>query len=281
MFQYAFIHAMAMKRRCEFLLDVDAIAFARQHNGYELKDVFSIEDSLVADPATLRELLGWRYPLSIRNVLRHRMARPFRSDKIYVEKNLRYQADLEEFDARYWIGYWQSERYFSHVGAEIRRAFRFSNSLSEATAVYMEQIRKGSAVSVHFRRGDYVSNSKTSAIHGVCDLGYYRRAVTYFLERYTNLTFFVFSDDLNWVKANAGEIFGKRVVFVEGSHGRNSFRDMQLMSACDLHVIANSTFSWWAAWLAESSRKCVIAPRRWFNEVEKSHDLIPASWISL
>lgn len=138
---------------------------------------------------------------------------------------------------------------------------------------------KGDSVMLHVRRGDYVSNAKTLRVHGVCSIDYYRRAIGVARERLGQPRFFVFSDDLAWSRENLP--LGDDAVFVEGNAEAPEM-DIFLMAVCRAHVIANSSFSWWGAWLATTDAPLVIAPDPWFDSPDVSAvDLIPASWQTL
>jgi hypothetical protein len=132
---------------------------------------------------------------------------------------------------------------------------------------------------MHVRRGDYASNPKTGATHGLCSLDYYEEAIRYISERVEQPIFFIFSDDINWVKCNLKVDFPCQ--YVDHNKSMESFNDMRLMSLCQHHIIANSSFSWWGAWLNPGQKKIVIAPRRWFLNSNNVEDLYPASWVRL
>ena len=129
------------------------------------------------------------------------------------------------------------------------------------------------------RRGDYVSNKKTNSMHGVCSLDYYRNAIKTILKRVENPVFFVFSDDIAWVKNNL--VIDAPNVFIDHNSCMESYNDMRLMSLCQHHIIANSSFSWWGAWLGTNSNKIVIAPKQWFAHTKSTDDLIPVAWLKL
>ena len=135
------------------------------------------------------------------------------------------------------------------------------------------------AVSLHVRRGDYVSDPKTKAILGVCSLDYYRAAIAHIAERIESPAFFVFSDDIAWAKANLEIPFPCE--YVDHNQGQQSYNDMHLMSLCKHHIIANSSFSWWGAWLNPRKDKIVIAPENWFANNEDAKDLIPPESVKL
>nr|VFK65587.1 MAG: Glycosyl transferase family 11 [Candidatus Kentron sp. TUN] len=134
---------------------------------------------------------------------------------------------------------------------------------------------------MHIRRGDYVSDKEANTLIGTCSLDYYQRAVRLLQERIeSNPRFYVFSDDPDWVQANL-RLDGQMHI-VRHNNTDTNFEDLRLMSACSHHIIANSTFSWWGAWLNPSPQKIVIAPARWFKSDKlDDRDLIPSSWLRI
>jgi len=180
----------------------------------------------------------------------------------------------------YLVGYWQSDKYFWGYEEVIRSDFSFSRELSESNLAVLSSIESCNSVSLHVRRGDYISNPKASAYHGICGLDYYARAIEYVCSRESDPIFYVFSDDLIWCRENLE--FEGQVIFVEGNVGGQSFVDMQLMSNCKHNILANSSFSWWAAWLNKNGGKCVVAPDIWnASRGSVSDDLMPFSWVRL
>jgi Glycosyl transferase family 11 len=176
-------------------------------------------------------------------------------------------------------GYWQSEKYFIDCSKLIRKDFTFKNELDSYNLKLKSKIDKTNSVSIHIRRGDYVNNLNTNATHGLCSIDYYIKAVNYITERIESPYFFVFSDDIEWAKKNIMLNFPCQ--FISHNIGSKSYLDMQLMSLCKHNVIANSSFSWWGAWLNSNDNKIVIAPRKWFAVNTDICDLIPSNWISL
>ena len=176
-------------------------------------------------------------------------------------------------------GYFQSEKYFALIREQLLVDFRPSQDIGPSNRQLAAMVREGDSVMVHVRRGDYVSNAQTLRVHGVCSIDYYRRAIDMVRERLDQPRFFVFSDDLGWSYENLP--LGEDAVFVEGNAEAPEM-DIFLMSACRAHIIANSTFSWWGAWLATTDVPLVIAPDPWFDMPHMSAiDLIPASWQTL
>lgn len=183
-------------------------------------------------------------------------------------------------------GLWQSERYWQHIEPQIREEFTPREPLSAPSRAAADRIRACASVSVHIRRGDYVTDPKTVASHGSCSMDYYRAATRHILERVSGVRFFVFSDEPEWARANLD--LGAPITVVDhnppgsGERPGREHEDMWLMSLCRHAVIANSSFSWWGAWLNPEGKRIVVAPRRWtVNPIYDSPDRIPARWITM
>lgn len=175
-------------------------------------------------------------------------------------------------------GYFQSESYFGASDALIRSRLCFDRGSLSLDDSIIDVIKSKNAVSIHFRRGDYVLNSDAAQVHGTCDMHYYNRALAYIKSKVINPYFVVCSDDINWVKENFD--FGGNCYWSEGS----MIDDLYLMSICKHNIIANSSFSWWGAWLNSYDDKIVLAPQRWFlnDSMNEQHDkLIPDKWIKI
>lgn len=177
-------------------------------------------------------------------------------------------------------GYWQSEKYFDQIEYIIRNEFTFKLPLTGQNLEISKKISDSNSISLHIRRGDYVLNPETNAHHGICSLEYYKKAVDLISSRIENPSFFVFSDDLNWARENLKIPF--ETIFIDWNTKENSYIDMQLMSMCKHNIVANSSFSWWGAWLNQNGKKIVIAPDKWLNDITKNtSDLVNESWIKL
>lgn len=164
-------------------------------------------------------------------------------------------------------GRWQTEKYFEDVARDVRAAFRFRASLTGEAAHVAEEIATAStrSVSLHVRRGDYAAFKGVEALHGKTDLGYYDRAAAYVASRVQSPHFFIFSDDISWCRENLKLPFP--ATFVDSSAaGPHAAFHLELMSRCAHHIITNSTFSWWGAWLDARAGKIVVAPKRWYAD---------------
>ena len=279
MFQYAVGRALSLERNQPLLLDVSGFAGYGLHHGFELKRVF-LDHVQIATEAEVRSILGWQNAVGIRRVFVRPALAAFRRQGFVVEPHFHYWPGIKNV-ARdcYLSGYWQTEKYFLDAAPVIRADFTFKSALTGGNADLAEQISGGNSVSLHVRRGDYASNPKTTATHGLCSLDYYRSAVRYVSERVENPIFFVFSDDLDWVKANLKVDFPCQ--YVDHNYGDKSYNDMHLMSLCRHQIIANSSFSWWGAWLNANPDKIVVAPKKWFVNENNTADLLPQGWVSL
>jgi len=180
----------------------------------------------------------------------------------------------------YLKGFWQSEKYFSDIAAELRRELTAAPPRDASNLDMAAQIHAATAVAVHVRRGDYVSDAAAASIHGACPPEYYEAAARRVLDVAPHAHMFVFSDDPQWAAVNLH--LGAPTTFVTHNGPQRDHADLWLMSLCRHHIIANSTFSWWGAWLGEHGGQIVIAPRRWFaNPVYDTRDLIPERWQTL
>lgn len=200
-------------------------------------------------------------------------------ENIYFEKNFRFdRAILNLPDNVTLVGYWQSEKYFSDIEGIIRKELNFKHSPIGKIRSILRKVRSSESVAIHFRRTDYIDNKKFFYYHGVCSLDYYQKAISLIAERLKSPEFFIFSDDLPWVKRNLK--IEHPAFFVDLND--KDYEDLRLMSSCRHQIIANSTFSWWGAWLNENKHKIVVCPKNWFrNKSINTEDLIPYTWIRI
>jgi hypothetical protein len=279
MFQYATGRAVAIRLGTALLLDTSAF---EQYDlrRYEL-GAFAIEARVATSNDLARAGGNPALPSWLRRL--GRVAGLTRPAALYKEAAFTYEENILHVCAPVHLdGYWQSERYFLDVAGKLRKEFTLTQPLDEANLRILDKIRDpvSQAVSLHIRRGDYVSNAHTAQFHGVCTLDYYRSAVDLISARVSNPHFFVFSDDPDWVRDNLSLDHLMTVVAVNSAD--RGVLDMTLMMSCRHHVIANSSFSWWGAWLNPHEDKIVVAPKRWFSGASlDTRDLIPSSWVRL
>lgn len=203
------------------------------------------------------------------------------SDKVYKEPCFHYDSSfINHCSPTYIDGYWQSEKYFASIAGLIRTEFQPKNPLQDEKKAISERILSCNAVSIHIRRGDYISDLHIREVHGSLSLEYYQKAVSEMARRVGNPVFVVFSDDIAWVHRHFNLEYP--TIVVDHNNLDSAHVDLHLMSLCKCNILANSTFSWWGAWLNSNLDKIVIAPKKWFkNSNNNTKDLIPGSWISL
>ena len=185
-----------------------------------------------------------------------------RKTAAYMEKNQLFDPKVLEMDRAYLMGWWQSEKYFAGVKEKVREAFTFKNmNLSETMKTYAEAMESSNSVSVHIRRGDYLQVDEVYG--GICTEEYYEKAMKKMREEMPDCHFFIFTNDILWVKEH---MQGEEITVVEGNDEDAGYIDMYLMTCCKHYILANSSFSWWGCYLNPSLDKKVIAPKNWANE---------------
>lgn len=266
MFQYAIARTWADKLNTRLILDASEFKAYKLHN-YSL-DSFRIRAKVVHTPlfqSTLRLLKPLKYLPYSKTIF-------LRESTFLYDPNL----DLPQ-DHAYLEGYFQTDKYFSNNAPNLRADFKLRFNSDRQNSQLLRQIQLSrNPVSLHVRRGDYVSNTAAQKVHGSLSLSYYKNAIEKLHEKLGDISLFVFSDDPTWVQENLKTQFP--TVFVTHNQNKN-YEDLNLMANCSHNIIANSTFSWWAAWVNSSPEKVVIAPQKWFNDPSlDSKDLIPKDW---
>ena len=272
MFQYALGRKLALANGTPLFLDLsfyDLNDGAHTQRPFEL-DAFALEYS----PATPEMLRPFQ---RLRSSRIQRMM-PWRSHRIVTETGFGFDpAVLQATGNVYLDGHWQSEKYFDDVRATIRREFTYPLDAHPRIQEALDAITRTNAVSVHVRRGDYITSDSANAVHGACGVDHYERAMDLMLQQVNEPEFFVFSDDLQWARDHLRS--KAPMHFVDLGDDVRAHNDMQLMSRCKHHIIANSSFSWWGAWLNASVDKVVVAPKAWFRDPAiDTSDLIPTGW---
>jgi hypothetical protein len=277
MFQYAAGRALAQQWQTTLKLDLsyfdgqDLRAYSL--GGFKLQPQFATHTEVAwLTGKHLRRLARWRYRLA-------QALRPPGQRAVVTEQHyLHYQPELFG-SARdvYLAGYWQNARYFETQGEHLRDEFRPAGKLWPDHQALNEAIAAGCAVGVHVRRGDYVSDVSTNQVHGVCSPDYYGACARALLAQLPEAHFFVFSDDIGW--AHKYLALGGPMTFAAQPPAERDFEQLVLLSRCRHLILANSTFSWWGAWLGEHDGQIVYAPKRWFSTDQyDTSDFIPAHW---
>jgi hypothetical protein len=270
MFQYAFGLAVAKKLGTQLKLDCSRYLVDRKRP-FDL-DKFNISAGLATD-TEIRESTK-------KTLIEKLLSKPSRTAIVeplpsrYYEEYLNANAK----DDMHFEGFWQSEKYFKAIENQIRQEYSLKGPHSQAFNEMTDRINGSNSVSIHVRRGDYLL-AKHQNIYNACSIDYYKEAIGVIKEKIGQIEIFVFSDDPEWVKNNFTPIFPFTLV----SNGSFSIpEELALMSLCKYNIIANSTFSWWAAWLNSNNDKIVISPKKWFVDPNNNErDLIPTTWIKI
>ncbi len=277
MFQYAFGRAISKRLGVELVLDLSDPTL-QIHNGYELRRTFNIQ-ARAATKSDIKTVLGLFRHNNVKRVIRKLGLSQFFPMSYLIETHFNFMPQtLKISDNTYLSGYWQSEKYFKEVIDIIFEDFTFFLPMSEMNQSLSADIidEKETAISLHVRRGDFVNNLEFNKVHGNLSQEYYISAIKFMAEHVKSPRFYVFSDDMNWACNNLGSSFP--FIFVDHNRGKLSYEDMRLMSLCKHNIIANSSFSWWGAWLNSNPEKMVIAPKYWFSNKTNTQDLIPQGW---
>lgn len=278
MFQYAVGRHLAIIHGTELKYDDGFFEFKNDPSSTRRKFELQVFHTQI-EKATEKEIRSFlkkgkiigrlekRFPVLRRKVVLNEKFHPFDPEVLLAGKHT------------YLNGYWQSEKYFIGIREVLLKDFRLRLPLEGQNKVLAEKCRQTHSLAIHIRRGDYVSNPKNTAYHGVCSLEYYYSGLALIRNKLPQESkLFVFSDDAAWVRENFFP--GTDYTLVDNNPGDKAYFDLHLMSLCHHHIIANSSFSWWAAWLNAKEDKLVVAPKQWFSTSEiDSSQVVPESWI--
>lgn len=285
MFEYAFARALSLKTNDKICFDMSGITNLT-HNVYSLQHFNIIDvDTVENYDVKKQKKIGYK-------VLNHFTWRAFNKGglqkKFKIEKNMQFVFNafgiyyctdgyVKTYKSlskdKYLEGFFQSSKYFKKCDELIKKELRVKEKILPSNEKILKEIKNSQSVCVHIRRGDYTVVTN----HLVCTIDYYRKAITLMKEKVKKAKFYIFSDDIEWVKKNLG--FDKDVIFVEGNNP--NYEELRLMYSCKHFIISNSSFSWWAQHLSSNKSKIVIAPSRWFNDKEQICDIFEDSWIKI
>lgn len=260
-----FIYAMYLQMKQLFpdtRIDLSDMQHYHAHYGYEMHKVFNLPKEEFCINQTLKKIIEFCVFKTILERKQHGSLMPYRQSYAWP--------------FIYFKGFYQSERYFEEVKPLVRQKFTFNMAIiNDASRAMAQKIDTDAhAVSLHVRRGDYLLPKFWKSTGSVCSLNYYMRAIDTILSTDPAASFYIFSDDMAWVKEN---LRIPNATYVDFNKADDSWQDMMLMSHCRHHIICNSTFSWWGAWLSQHADGIVIAPERWFNGTDAPH-ICPERW---
>lgn len=263
MFQYAFARVLQAQGKKVFI-QWHGHRTKSRHNEWELNEVFQVPLSRLiplANESVWLNLVAW----TMRKTARRR-----------EPENIGYNPEFLTSTTGYLDGYWQTEKYFADIAETIRSDFRFKPLEGHQNLELEKRIAEEPCVSAHVRRGDYLNHP---GLGDICSPEYYRKALVKIDDYSPGSILVVFSDDIPYCRT----LFTERAaVFVDWNQGANSWMDMALMSQCRHHIIANSSFSWWGAWLSQEKEGIIIGPEKWFsnNVTNRNPDILPAHWMT-
>lgn len=245
MFQYA-LYLAFKHRNIPVVLNLSDYIETSNHNGYELDRVFGIKEPT------------YMFPIRVKSI--YTICKRFISkSSIYPEEIFHFDPAVFTSNCSRYMGNWLSADYFNDIEEVIRNVYRFRN-INEKNLAYSNKLKCENSVSLHIRRGDYLKHAR----YNVCDEQYYKEAIQYICEHVESPVFYVFSEDDEWCTEFMKK-FDVQYYIVNINRGLDSYQDIYLMSNCKHNIIANSTFSWWGAWLNENCHKIVVAPSTWFT----------------
>jgi hypothetical protein len=280
MFQYALGRVISLKRQDLLYLDIRLLINSPKNitvRNFDL-DKFDIKANIA--PNNLLK----HTPLSQRDIFWIFLQRMLGKELIinyFKEQDISFDPDVFNVSGNtYFEGYWQSEDYFKEIAPVIRNDFIFKIMPDKLNKEVLLRIKNTNSVSLHIRRGDYVSSPIASQVLGVLGKEYYNRALDLIKKWVKDPHIFIFSDDIKWARKNFN--LNIPLYFVDINQDKKNYEDMRLMSNCQHHIIANSSFSWWGAWLGLNPNKIIIRPKKWFNQANmETKNLCPPSWIKV
>jgi len=280
MFQYAFgvaLNEKGKKTRPSF----SGFLYDHHHNGFNLGQAFKLKLSMQASLLNFFLVHGkifYKNKFSAFVCRKLVQANHNIRYKIYKEKReFEYDPNVFEQRSAFFVGVWQVESYFKDIKKKIQETFVFNEPGDEVNIALIDKIKNSSSISLHIRRGDYLHAKWMESLVVIKDNTYYEGAINYMNEKIKDPHYFVFSDDIKWAQEN---LKLPNVTYVDHNTGTKSYIDMYLMSLCKHNIIANSSFSWWGAWLNKNEQKIVVMPERWFNR-DYCEGIFPEEWVKM
>ena len=280
MFQFAIATILANKNNDFVLLDDSFFKRKEKMPGFTPRRFELSIFNNTYTKASSSDLLSFQ-KLSFLDKLKKKMGLNY--PVIFNESSYAFEASLLCLKSSIYIkGYFQSYKYYQGFENVIKNVFSFPiDTLDKKNKKILSKIKQNYSISIHIRRGDYINDKITEQYHGVCSTEYYIEALKILTAENKNCLLLFFSDDIDWVQEHLGFLPYSKI-FVKHNLQKNSWKDMLLMSSCNHNIIANSSFSWWAAWLNNNPEKKVIAPKEWFRTKDlDTTTLLPEEWIKL
>lgn len=277
LFQYALGRHLSEINNTELKIDISLFETYTLHK-YSLKS-FNIRE-IIASPDEIASLT-YQNTGTFERTMKWLLRKPLNFAKSFIrEQYFHYNPEILRLpDEVYLDGYWQSEKYFTDISEIVRQEFKVKPSSEGKNLKLLEDISSCESVSLHIRRGSYLLPPYNTVLVP-CPLSYYQKCVDYFAHAIKTPHFYIFSDDPQWTRDNLKLSYP--ITFIDHNDADKDYEDLRLISHCKHNIIANSTFSWWGAWLNENPKKIVLSPVRWFKDPSlNTKDLIPESWIKI
>lgn len=275
MFQYAIGKSISTASKVDFKIDTYKI----NNSNYISRDFSLSKFNISAELAEISEVEKFHWSKYFDFIFGKLYQRNIKlSNKIFEKKTFHFDEEMLSISNGYLDGYWQCFKYFEDIREILLKEFTLVDEMNFENKLILNQINELNSVSIHIRRGDYIKDKKNNAIYNVFGMEYYHNAIDFITNKIDIPYFFVFSDDLEWASKNL-EL--NNATYVDVNSKGNPENDLILMANCKHNIIANSTFSWWGAWLNHTPNKITIAPKRWMSTIDDLNDLYPQNWIRL
>jgi hypothetical protein len=198
-----------------------------------------------------------------------------------IEENFNYDFNPQYLKPSkgitFYIGGWHNEKYFVNIKNDVLKSFSFSKEIDALSLALAKEMSENESVAIHVRRGDYLNEENINIFGRVCTKSYFEKAINIMNDQIDLPHYYIFSNDIAWVKENLNL---ERVTYITHNSGKNSWRDIFLMANCKHNIIANSSFSWWGAWLNKNEINKVVSPAKFLNS-DKTSDIYPNRWIKI
>ena len=274
MFQYATGYAMSKDNDLTLKLDIRDFDNNYNHDGFQAKEAFKLKNQIISkkDLSTIQRFITNYY---IKKLVKRSLYIK-KSNKFYIYRDpYEYDKNLKKIKTNIYLdGHWQHYKYFNKYKADLMKIFHFSKLDFTKNPDLLNYLNHQNLVSVHIRKGDYISNKKNKSIFFNLEADYFCNAVNKISSQIQDPFFLIFSDDIKWVKSHIK--FNTKNIYYVSSNDK-AILDMSIMSQCRHHIISNSTFSWWPAWL-KSKASIVIAPKKWLVQNKQPKGLIMKHW---
>ena len=276
LFQYSLSRSLQLRHGVQVKLDLTWFDEYSEHRPFGL-DKFNTKFE-IATQKEINQVKNGIYPNKLSQLLNNKLSRfkKYYHQPYFKEDLSKLDSNILKINSRTYVeGYFSSDYFFKDYRGILLKEITLINQPNEVNQNWIRKIKSSNSVALTVRRGDFIGNP----LHDVCDINYFHTAINEVTKHVENPVFFIFSDDLKWTKEN---LKIDKEHFLMGHNYPNFYEDMRLISNCKHHIIPNSTFSWWGAWLADYPGKIVVAPKTWLNSASIDYSyFLPKDWIKI